>query len=97
MPFSLVVRHWRDRYYPPMDLTKRKPAPTNKDVLAEIKEAAKLLGLKPSTLCLIAINNAHVPVRLKDGGSITLATVHRLRKFVDAELQRRSKNRANAA
>jgi hypothetical protein len=72
-----------------MNLAKRKPAPTNKDVLAEIKEAAKLLRLEPSTLCLMAINNAHVPVRLKNGGSITLVTIHRMRKFIDAELQRR--------
>lgn len=79
------------------NLVKRKPAPTNREVLAEINEAAKALGLRSSTLCLLAMNNAHVPSRLKNGGSITLDTIHRMRKYIDAEVQRRSRNLAKAS
>ena len=77
--------------------TKRKPAPTDADVLAEINEAAKLFGMKPSSIGMLALQNAYVARRLKDGGSITLATLHRLRAYLDVEYQRRSRKARKAA
>jgi hypothetical protein len=76
---------------------KRKPAPTDKEVLAEINEAAKLFGMKPSSLGMLALQNAYVAERLRRGGSLTLATLHRLRNYLDIEHQRRSRKSRKAA
>lgn len=80
-----------------MTFDKRRPEPTSKQLFAEIKQAAKALGLKPSTLCLMAVNNAHIPTRLKGGGSVSVETLRRLRHWIDNEAQRRSRNREKAA
>jgi hypothetical protein len=81
----------------PSPFTKRLPAPTDKEVLAEIIEAAKLFDMKPSSLGMMALQNAYVASRLKRGGSLTLATLHRLREALDQEHHRRSKKARKAA
>lgn len=75
----------------------RKPAPTDEEVLAEINEAARIFDMKPSSLGMLALQNAYVASRLKRGGSLTLATLHRLRDFIDLEHQRRSRKARKAA
>lgn len=54
-------------------------------ILSEIRQAAQSLGLKPSTLCARATGNGHLPARLETGGSITIATMEKIRAFVRKE------------
>jgi signal recognition particle subunit SEC65 len=64
------------------------PRMTNTPPLHEIEEAAEALGMKASTLCVKAVNNPHLPARLRCGGSVTVATMEKIRAFVAAEQQR---------
>lgn len=71
-----------------MDLFE-DPIETDAQALAWIENAAAQLGLKPTSFCMEAVSNAHIYARLKNGGSITLATMERLREWRDRELTRR--------
>lgn len=51
-------------------------------LLSEIEAAAKSMGIAPATLCERAVQNTRLPQRLREGGSVTLATVNRLRSFI---------------
>jgi hypothetical protein len=54
------------------------------DLLQEIKDGAKALGIAPSTLCQRAVKNGHVVRRLEGGRSVTLETATQIRAFIEA-------------
>lgn len=54
------------------------------DLLQEIKEGAKALGIAPSTLCQRAVKNGYVVSRLEGGASVTLKTAEAIRAYIEA-------------
>ena len=50
-------------------------------ILEQIEEQAGKRNISPRTLCRLAVNNGKLYTRLKDGGSITLATASKLNAF----------------
>ena len=63
------------------------------ELLQEIKEGAKVLGIAPSTLCQQAVKNGHVVGRLEAGASVTLETADRIRAYIGAHKEKRAGNR----
>ena len=51
-------------------------------LLAEIKRAAKKLGISPAYLCGQAVRNAHLPGRLENGQSVTIETAETIRRYI---------------
>lgn len=60
----------------------RKPLISECEFLAEIEAAAADLELTPATLSHYAVENARLPERLRDGGTVTLKTIRRVREFI---------------
>lgn len=56
------------------------------DILERIETAAARLGIAPATLTQRAVGNSRLPARLKAGGSVSLRTVERLERWIDAAL-----------
>jgi hypothetical protein len=54
----------------------------NQDLLREIKAGARELGLATSTLCREAVNNSLLVARMEAGGSVTLRTAERVRRYL---------------
>jgi intein/homing endonuclease len=55
------------------------------DLLQEIKDGAKALGIAPSTLCQRAVKNGWIVKRLEEGnGSVTLETANKIRAYIVA-------------
>ena len=51
-------------------------------LLREIKDAAKDMGIAPTTLCQRAVQNSALAGRLKKGASVTLKTSERIRAYI---------------
>lgn len=58
-------------------------------LLAELNQASKLTGLKPSSLGKYGIGNGRIYTRLKAGSIVFPATAKRLRAYLAAEIKRR--------
>jgi len=58
-------------------------------ILNEIRAGARQLGIAPSTLCLRALNNTKLVRRLERGGTLTVDTLDRLRKYLKTEGKKR--------
>ena len=54
------------------------------DLLAEIEDGAKAIGIAPSTLCQRAVKNGQLIKRLQRGESATVETAHKIRAFIEA-------------
>lgn len=55
------------------------------ELLQEIKDGAKLLGIAPSTLCQRAVRNGAIVKRLEGGdATVTLDTAQRIRAYIEA-------------
>lgn len=55
------------------------------ELLQEIKDGAKALGIAPSTLCQKAVKNGAIIKRLEGGdATVTLETAERIRAFIEA-------------
>ena len=59
---------------------------TSLDLLREIETGARAIGIAPTTLCQKAVLNGALIDRLRNGGSVTLETAHRIREFIEANL-----------
>jgi hypothetical protein len=57
-------------------------------LLREILTAADDLGIAPTTLCQRAVRHAGLIRRLEDGGSVTLATAEKLRRWIKTNRKR---------
>lgn len=55
---------------------------TSVDFLHEIRAAASLMGIAPSTLCQRAVSNGKLVRRLESGSTVTMSTVNRIRAYV---------------
>jgi len=81
---------------------RRRGAMGAQEVLNEISDFCRLAGLAESTFGRLCVNDGKLVSRLRDGGSVTLDTLARLRTFmaIHAEnpeaLRLRSKNGARA-
>jgi hypothetical protein len=51
-------------------------------LLREIKEAAHVIGIAPTTLCQRAVKNGALVQRLEDGGTVTAATIRKIREWI---------------
>lgn len=51
-------------------------------LLREIKEAANVIGIAPTTLCQRAIKNGALVQRLEGGDTITFATARKIREWI---------------
>jgi hypothetical protein len=60
------------------------PMSVSMDLLQEIKDGAKALGIAPSTLCQRAVKNGYVVSRLEGGASVTLKTAEAIRAYIEA-------------
>ena len=67
---------------------------TSNDLLRDIESAARKLGLAPSTMCRLAVNNGDLPRRLRSGKTVSLETASRLTAWIDSAL---SANRRKSA
>jgi hypothetical protein len=54
------------------------------ELLAEIEDGAKVLGIAPSTLCQRAVKNGWIIKRLEANGSVTLETANKIRAYIEA-------------
>lgn len=52
------------------------------DLLLEIKQGAKAIGIAPSTLCQRAVANSGLIRRLENGGRVTLETAEQIRAYI---------------
>jgi len=72
---------------------------TSADFLHEIRAAASLMGIAPSTLCQRAVSNGKLVRRLEAGSTVTMSTVNRIRAYVSVnapEVRRRRSTKAAA-
>ena len=51
-------------------------------LLREIKEAAHVIGIAPTTLCQRAVRNGALVQRLEAGGTVTAATMRKVRQWI---------------
>ena len=54
------------------------------DLLQEIRDGAKVLGIAPTTLCQRAVRNGAIIKRLEGGNTVTLKTAAAIRAYIDA-------------
>ncbi len=50
--------------------------------LREIKDAANVIGIAPTTLCQRAVKNGALVQRLAAGGTVTAATMRKVREWI---------------
>lgn len=53
------------------------------DLLLEIRQGAKAIGIAPSTLCQRAVANSGLIRRLENGGRVTLETAEQIRAYIE--------------
>ncbi len=53
------------------------------DLLQEIKDGARALGIAPTTLCQRAVRNGAIVSRLEGGASVTLKTAGTIRAYIE--------------
>jgi len=52
------------------------------ELLEEINDAARVLGIAPTTLCQRALRHSGLVRRLERGGRVTLETAEQLRSYI---------------
>lgn len=68
---------------------------TSADILQEIRSAAALLGIAPTTLCQRSVQNAKLVARLEGGQSVTVDTVNRIRAYVSVNAPKLKRRRSS--
>jgi DNA-binding LacI/PurR family transcriptional regulator len=58
---------------------------TEKQLLREIENVAREMGVSPATVTLRAVNNSRLPRRLAEGATVSLDTARRILEFIAAE------------
>ena len=66
-------------------------------LLSEIDAYAAASGLEPTTVCVRAVNNAHLYQRLVDGGDCTIGVARRVRRHFAENPPETARRRRTAA
>lgn len=64
------------------------------ELLQEIKDGAKLLGIAPTTLCQRAVKHGGLIRRLEKGGQVTLETAGEIRDYIRKEIDLKTSDAA---
>lgn len=55
------------------------------DFLRELRTAAVILGIAPTTLCQRAVSNGRLVRRLEAGGGVEIETVNKIRAYIASQ------------
>lgn len=65
------------------------------ELLQEIKDGAKALGIAPTTLCQRAVRHGGLIRRLEKGGQVTLETAEEIRSYITKEIDLKTERGAH--